>query len=130
MTLEISSCVHEWEFVSFCPQTSKPCISQLPMKCKWHGWCLAMPTAVVFTKVLRIICPSFITSILAWTGAQLAAQALAHMLRQVLHVLSAAHIIMSRAPKNPSQLYSSKLNAILTAICTSSNSVCAYEESQ
>lgn len=72
-----------------------------------------MPTPVVFTKVLRIICSSFITSILAWTGAQRAAQALVHMLKQVLHALSAAHIIMSRAAKVRSQLYSSRLNVIL-----------------
>ncbi|EHK44539.1 hypothetical protein TRIATDRAFT_300688 [Trichoderma atroviride IMI 206040] len=59
------------------------------------NWCYTMPTQVVFTKVLRVICSSLVTSILAWTGAQLAAQALAHMLKQVLHVLIAAHIKLS-----------------------------------
>lgn len=70
--------------------------------------CLTMPTlgTQVFTKaLLRVTCSSFITSILAWTGAQLAAQALVHMLKQAAKVRSQPY------------MYFSKLNVILNAEC-------------
>lgn len=113
----------------FKPFTSQPVTGtarQKTYQCQLVS-CYAYSSSI--HQALRVICSSLITSILEWTGAQLAALALVYMymLKQVL--LSATHINLSRAAKVRSQLYSSQLNVILNmsgAICASSNSVYAH----